>query len=166
MSACSDSKRFPAERRLWNSVSPFFSEIPALETLPEGTLDHAGIGINRRLNDAADFFGPRDTSVSPCDRRLQHGNNWRIGLLAVTATQIGFPADFLLNILAHFRALRFQPKKQEMISQTVAFGSRIGLEASALVLQRWEEGWDKPLNQWREDLGVKPVEHELFGAIY
>jgi len=88
------------------------------------------------------------------------------GVLAITATQIDFPAYVLLNILANFRAFRFQPKKQEMISQAIAFGSRIGLEASPLVLQRWEEGWDKPLSQWREDLGVKPVEHALFGAIY
>ena len=88
------------------------------------------------------------------------------GVLAITATQIGFPAYVLLNILANFRAFRFQPKEQEVISQAIAFGSRIGLEASPLVLQRWEEGWDKPLSQWREELGVNPVEHELFGAVY
>ena len=35
-----------------------------------------------------------------------------------------------------------------------------------MVLQRWEEGWDKPLSQWREELGVNPVEHDLFGAVY
>lgn len=107
----------------------------------------------RRMNDAADFFGPRDTIVSPSDRRLQRGNNRRIGLLAITATQIGFPADVPINTLANFRAFRFQPKEQNVIHQAIAFGSRIGLEASPLMLQSWEEGWNKPLNQWQKDLG-------------
>ena len=135
----------------------------------------------RRLNYDADFFRPRDTSTEALwltqriasTHDLHHviaGFNTEAagesGVLAITATQIGFPAYVLLNILANFRAFRFQPKEQEVISQAMAFGSRIGLEASPLVLQRWEEGWDKPLSQWREELGVNPVEHERFGAVY
>ena len=160
---------------------PFQPDIPALETLQEGTLGHAYAGMIRRLNYDADFFRPRDTSTEALwltqriasTHDLHHviaGFNTEAagesGVLAITATQIGFPAYVLLNILANFRAFRFQPKEQEVISQAIAFGSRIGLEASPLVLQRWEEGWDKPLSQWREELGVNTVEHELFGAVY
>ena len=88
------------------------------------------------------------------------------GVLSITATQIGFPAYVLLNTLAGFRAFRFQPQDLEMISRAIAVGSRIGLEATPLVLQRWEEGWEKTLDQWRTELGVKPAVEEPFGTKY
>ena len=43
-------------------------------------------------------------------------------------------------------------------------GSCIGLEATPLVLQRCEEGLEKPLHQWRDELGVQSTEGEQFGA--
>ena len=87
-------------------------------------------------------------------------------MLAITATQIGFPAFVLLNALAHFRAFRFQPRELEMLSRGIAVGNRIGLEAEPLVLQRWEDGWEKPLKQWRKELGVSPAAAEPFGRTY
>ena len=160
---------------------PFQPDIPALEKLPEGTLGHAYAGMIRRLNYDADFFRPRDTSTEALwltqriasTHDLHHvvaGFNTEpageSGVLAITATQIGFPAFVLLNTLAGFRAFRFQPGELEMISRGIAVGSKIGLEAKPLVLQRWEEGWEKPLQQWREELGVKSAVDEQFGAEY
>ena len=160
---------------------PFQPDIPALEELPEGTLGRAYAGMIRRLNDDADFFRPRDTSTEALwltqriasTHDLHHvigGFNTQAagesGVLAITATQIGFPAFVLLNTLAGFRAFRFQPGELEMISRGIAVGSKLGLEAKPLVLQRWEEGWEKPLQQWREELGVKSAVDEPFGAEY
>ena len=160
---------------------PFQPDIPALEKLPEGTLGRAYAGMIRRLNYDADFFRPRDTSTEALwltqriasTHDLHHvigGFNTEpageSGVLSITATQIGFPAYVLLNTLAGFRAFRFQPDEFETISRAIAVGSRIGLEATPLVLQRWEEGWEKPLHQWREELGVKPAVGEQFGAEY
>ena len=76
-----------------------------------------------------------------------------MGVLAITVPD-RFPRR-LLNILANFRAAVLT-LEQEVISQAIALGSRIGLEASPLMLQCWEEGWEKPLSQWRVDLGVNP----------
>ena len=135
----------------------------------------------RRLNYDADFFRPRDTSTEALwltqriasTHDLHHviaGFNTETagesGVLSITATQIGFPAYVLLNTLASFRAFRFQPQELEVISRAIATGSRIGLEATPLVLQRWEEGWEKPLDQWRAELEVKPAVGEAFGAEY
>ena len=160
---------------------PFQPDIPVLEKLPEGTLGRAYAGMIRRLNYDADFFRPRDTSTEALwltqriasTHDLHHvigGFNTETagesGVLSITATQIGFPAYVLLNTLAGFRAFRFQPDEFEKISRAIAVGSRIGLEATPLVLQRWEEGWEKPLHQWREELGVKPAVGEQFGAEY
>ncbi|KZR85137.1 Coenzyme Q (ubiquinone) biosynthesis protein Coq4 [Synechococcus sp. MIT S9509] len=160
---------------------PFQPDIPVLEKLPEGTLGRAYACMIRRLNYDADFFRPRDTSSEALwltqriasTHDLHHvigGFNTETagesGVLSITATQIGFPAYVLLNTLAGFRAFRFQPNEFEKISRAIAVGSRIGLEATPLVLQRWEEGWDKPLDQWRQELGVKPAAGEAFGAEY
>ncbi len=160
---------------------PFQPDIPALEKLPEGTLGRAYSGMIRRLNYDADFFRPRDTSTEALwltqriasTHDLHHvisGFNTETagesGVLSITATQIGFPAYVLLNTLAGFRAFRFQPDEFEKISRAIAVGSRIGLEATPLVLQRWEEGWEKSLHQWRNELGVKAAVGEQFGAEY
>lgn len=160
---------------------PFQPDIKALEKLPEGTLGRAYAGMIRRLNYDADFFRPRDTSTEALwltqriasTHDLHHvigGFNTETagesGVLSITATQIGFPAYVLLNTLAGFRSFRFQPNEYEKISRGIAVGSRIGLEATPLVIQRWEEGWDKPLDQWRQQLGVKPAVGEQFGAEY
>jgi len=160
---------------------PFQPDIPALEKLPDGTLGRAYAGMIRRLNYDADFFRARDTSTEALwltqriasTHDLHHvigGFNTETagesGVLSITATQIGFPAYVLLNTLAGFRAFRFQPDEFEKISRAIAVGSRIGLEATPLVLQRWEEGWEKPLHLWREEIGVKAAVGEKFGAEY
>jgi ubiquinone biosynthesis protein Coq4 len=42
----------------------------------------------------------------------------------------------------------------------------VGLQAKPLVLQRWEEGWEKPLSQWREELAIPMATGETFSANY
>lgn len=160
---------------------PFQPDIEMLERLPEGTLGKAYARMIRKLNYDADFFRPRETSSEALwltqriatTHDLHHvisGFNTEAagesGVLAITATQIGFPAFVLLNALAHFRAFRFQPRELEMLSRGIAVGNRIGLEAAPLVLQRWEDGWEKPLKQWRKELGVSPADEEPFGRTY
>lgn len=160
---------------------PFQPDVDTLERLPEGSLGRAYAGMIRRLNYDPEFFRPRDTSTEALwltqriatTHDLHHvvaGFNTEAagesGVLAITATQIGFPAFVLLNLLSGFRAFRLQPKELESISRAIAHGSRIGLEAAPLVAQKWEEGWDKPLQQWREDLGLRVAEGEPFSAVY
>lgn len=175
-------KNLPGGREMVEErYPPFQPDISALEKLPKGSLGQSYAGMIRRLNYEADFFRPRDTSSEvlwltqriASTHDLHHviaGFNTETageaGVLSITATQIGFPAYVLLNTLAGFRAFRFQPEKFEIISRAIAIGSRIGLEATPLVLQRWEEGWEKPLHQWRKELGVKPAVEERFGAMY
>ena len=152
-----------------------------LELLPEGTLGRAYAGMIRRLNYDADFFRPRDTSTEALwltqriatTHDIHHviaGLNTQAqgesAVLAITATQIGFPAYVLLNLLAGFKAFRFQPTEQEAISRAIAHGQRIDLQAKPLVLQRWEEGWEKPLSEWREELAIPMATGETFSANY
>ena len=36
----------------------------------------------------------------------------------------------------------------------MAFGLRLGGVCAPVLAQRWEEGWSRPLAQWRDDLGI------------
>ena len=160
---------------------PFQPDLQALTELPDDTLGHAYAGMIRRMNYDPEFFRPRDTSSEALwltqriatTHDIHHviaGFNTdpagESGVLAITATQIGFPAYVLLNLLASFKSVRFQPAELEAISCGIAHGNRIGLEAAPLVVQKWEEGWDKPLNEWRQELGVRIPESKIISASY
>ncbi len=160
---------------------PFQPDLQALSQLPDDTLGHAYAGMIRRMNYDPEFFRPRDTSSEALwltqriatTHDIHHviaGFNTEpageSGVLAITATQIGFPAYVLLNLLASFKSIRFQPAELEAISCGIAHGNRIGLEAAPLVVQKWEEGWDKPLNEWRQELGVRIPESKIISASY
>ena len=160
---------------------PFQPDLQALSELPDDTLGHAYAGMIRRMNYDPEFFRPRDTSSEALwltqriatTHDIHHviaGFNTEpageSGVLAITATQIGFPAYVLLNLLASFKSVRFQPAELEAISCGIAHGNRIGLEAAPLVVQKWEEGWDKTLNEWRQELGVRIPESKIISASY
>jgi ubiquinone biosynthesis protein Coq4 len=85
-------------------------------------------------------------------------------VLAITAAQIGFPAYVLLTTAGQLASFRFQIERFEGLSQAVAHGMAIGRQAQCLVAARWEEGWDRPISAWREELGIRdPVNAEVYG---
>ena len=34
---------------------------------------------------------------------------------------------------------------------------KMGNECKPLLAVKWEEGWEKPVSRWREELGINPV---------
>ncbi len=42
------------------------------------------------------------------------------------------------------------------VGRAVAFGLELGASAAPFLAQRWEEGWHRPLQEWREALGLSP----------
>lgn len=36
----------------------------------------------------------------------------------------------------------------------IAYGLELGAKGQPLLAQRWEEGWSKPLQEWRQQLGI------------
>jgi ubiquinone biosynthesis protein Coq4 len=42
------------------------------------------------------------------------------------------------------------------VGRAVAFGLELGASAAPFLAQRWEEGWQRPLRDWREELGLSP----------
>ena len=43
------------------------------------------------------------------------------------------------------------------VGTAIAYGLNLGAKASPLLAQRWEDGWEIPLNVWREKLGIRSL---------
>ena len=86
------------------------------------------------------------------------------GVLAITATQIGFPAYVMLNNAAQVSRFRFKSNRYALLGRAIAHGTTIGFQAQPLWQARWEEGWDWPVETWRQLLGItQPATVEPYG---
>ncbi|WP_216902679.1 Coq4 family protein [Synechococcus sp. CCY 9618] len=167
-----------ARQLLAEAPPPLELDLEALGRLPRGSLGHSVAGVLQRLGYDPDFARPRpvDTPERWLIQRLAtthdihhvvsgfatvgEGEN---GVLAITAVQIGFPAFVVLNTAAGFGSFRFQPERHALMSQAIARGMAMGLACAPFCVQRWEQGWERPLADWRRDLGlIDPIQEEPY----
>jgi ubiquinone biosynthesis protein Coq4 len=158
---------------------PLQPNIEELRQLPAGTLGRRYADLILSLGYDPEFFRPRDISSEgrwltqriATTHDIHHviggfgtepaGEN---GVLAITAAQIGFPGYVLLTSAGQLASFRFQPERFAELSQAVAHGHTIARQASCLAAARWEEGWEKPVRQWRQELGIHdPADTEPYG---
>ena len=158
---------------------PLQPDIDRLIRLPEGSLGRSYAALIRRLNYDPAFFRPRpvDTEAQWLTQRVATTHDihhvvsgfgtspaGESGVLAITAAQIGFPAYVLLTTAGQLASFRFQTERFEELSQAVAHGMAIGRRAQCLVAARWEEGWERPIADWRLQLGIEdPADGEAYG---
>ena len=45
-----------------------------------------------------------------------------------------------------------------MVLAAISAGYQLGIKAKLLVAQKWDQGWDRPLVDWREELDVVAVD--------
>lgn len=93
-----------------------------------------------------------------------------LGVISVTVAQTRYPTFLLIDLLALLMTFftsdtlldevqndadltKTLGYKFELISQGIA----IGRSAKPLFPIKWEEGLERPLDQWREELNIKPV---------
>jgi ubiquinone biosynthesis protein COQ4 len=158
---------------------PLQPDIDSLRQLPPGSLGRRYADLILSLDYDPEFFRPRDVS-SPgrwltqriaTTHDIHHvvagfstepaGEN---GVLAITAAQIGFPGYVLLTSAGQLAAFRFQPERFPLISAAQSHGHTIARQARCLAAVRWEEAWEKPVRQWREELGLRdPADGEPYG---
>ena len=160
---------------------PLQPDIDGLIQLPEGSLGRVYAELIRRLNYDPEFFRPRPTSSEAqwltqpvaTTHDIHHvvagfatmpvGES---GVLAITAAQLGFPAYVLLTTAAQLASFRFQTDRFEELSCAVAHGMAIGHQAQCLVAARWEEGWERPVSEWRQQLGISdPADGRPYGLV-
>jgi ubiquinone biosynthesis protein Coq4 len=158
---------------------PLQPDVDQLIQLPEGSLGRSYAELIRQLNYDPEFFRPRPTTTEAqwLTQRVATTHDihhvvsgfgtmpaGESGVLAITAAQIGFPAYVLLTTAGQLASFRFQIERFEGLSQAVAHGMAIGRQAQCLVAARWEEGWDRPISAWREELGIRdPANAEVYG---
>ena len=158
---------------------PLQPEIERLQQLPPGSLGHGYAQLILSQGYDPDFFRPRTieseahwlTQRIATTHDIHHvvsgfgtssaGEN---GVLAITATQIGFPAYVLLTSASQLATFRFQTERLEGLSRALAHGQAIARQARCLAAVAWEEDWAKPISLWRQELGIRePADAEPYG---
>lgn len=167
-----------AAELLRQAPPPLVLDLEALAQLPEGSLGHIVGRTLQTLGYDPDFARSRpiDSDESWLIQRIATSHDihhvisgfgtveaGEAGVLAITAGQIGFPAFVVLNTAASFASFRLQPERFPMLSEAIARGGAIGLQCAPFCVQRWEEGWERPLADWRRQLGLQdPVREQAY----
>ena len=158
---------------------PLEPPIAQLQTLPAGTLGREYARLILQLGYDPEFFRPRPiesdgqwlTQRIATTHDIHHvisgfgtERAGETGVLAITAAQIGFPAYVLLTSASQLANFRLKLDEFEGISRAAAHGSAMARQAQCLAIACWEDGWEKPIQQWRQELGlVDPADHEPYG---
>ena len=74
---------------------------------------------------------------------------------AVNVMQLRWPGSaMLLGADLLHRCLEGPAAGEVDVGQATAYGLELGRVCAPLLAQRWEQGWDRPLAEWREQLGI------------
>lgn len=87
--------------------------------------------------------------------------NGELGLQAFCLAQIRIPLPILLIAGGLLRTLLTAPEELDDALEQIAIGYRMGAKAKPFLAQKWEAGWDKPLSQWREEMGISIVDRYI-----
>jgi len=179
--AADDSAR--AALRSDPAIAPLVAERywgawPSLEELlamPEGCLGQAytsqfGAAGLERLPDPELAAGCREDDAW-LHLRVRHTHDlWHVvtgcpttaaGEAAINGfnvMQLRWPgAAMLIGADLMHRCLEGPRPGEPDIGAAVAFGLQLGEACAPLLAQRWEQGWQRPLSEWRQDLGITPL---------
>jgi ubiquinone biosynthesis protein Coq4 len=179
MKVCVDRvKAIPEARALMESryLGPAI-DLEALSQLSRGTLGHTYATVMKTLGYDPNFFRQREieTDEDWLTMRLRKTHDLvhlvtgfgptggELGVLSIQAVQIGYPSSVVLQVASIGMALKQQPERLPDLTQQVARGMGMAIQMKPLIAQRWEDGWDKTMRQWREDLNIaNPVIDEPY----
>ena len=79
-----------------------------------------------------------------------------LAVSAVYLAQIHQPVSllYLCAVLLHTMP---EPELYGRTLNRLQEGLQMGWKAGNLLAQRWELGWERPLAEWREQLGIEPA---------
>lgn len=152
-------------------------DLEALSQLPQGSLGHTYAAVMKALGFDPNFYRRRqiETDGDWITMRLRKTHDithlitgfgptgGELGVLSIQSLQIGYPTSVLLQVASLGLALKRRPEKLQYVTQQTARGMGMALEMQPLIAQRWEEGWEKPIRQWREELNItNPVIDEPY----
>jgi ubiquinone biosynthesis protein COQ4 len=143
-----------------------------LVTYPRDSLGYVYAKVMKRLGYAAHFYGDRpsiDEETDYVTMRVRKTHDFHhivtgfsmigpgeLGVIAITALQYGYPAFMTIDLGAiALSMLRVEGWGQQVHS--VRAGWDMAERIKPLMGIRWEEGLDKPLAVWRQELNIDPV---------
>jgi ubiquinone biosynthesis protein Coq4 len=98
-----------------------------------------------------------------------------IGVISVSSAQFGYPAFVFLGLLGMLRQFFFSEERyrEDMDAaemrktlgyhyRVIAKGLEMGEAAAPLFPIKWEEGFERPLAEWRRELNIDPVTDGVF----
>ncbi|WP_371819415.1 Coq4 family protein [Tolypothrix sp. PCC 7910] len=81
-----------------------------------------------------------------------------IGLQAFHLTQFPYPLATMLVANSLMSSTLLAPEELPQLLDAIAQGLQMGKTAKPLFAQKWEEGWEKPLTQWQQELNLQPIQ--------
>ena len=51
----------------------------------------------------------------------------------------------------------YEPNERRLIWDAIGFGIAVGLEVTELFSPRWEDGWERPIIDWQNELGINKL---------
>jgi ubiquinone biosynthesis protein Coq4 len=82
-----------------------------------------------------------------------------IGLQAFHLPQFPYPLGTMLVAISLISTTLKEPEMLPKLLEAIAQGFQMGKTAKPLFAQKWEEGWEKPLTQWQEELNIQPIQN-------
>lgn len=80
-----------------------------------------------------------------------------LGIQSFSLAQTHLPMPVILLAGGLFRTIFQSPELLGTLLERVTFGYKMGSQVKPLFAQKWEENWEKPLSEWREELGIDLV---------
>ncbi|MFB2879070.1 Coq4 family protein [Floridanema aerugineum] len=78
-----------------------------------------------------------------------------LGLKGFELAQTRRPMSIILLAGGLLRTLLSSPEDLDLLLDRIAVGYRMGAKAKPFLAQKWEENWEKPVSEWRAELGVE-----------
>lgn len=152
-------------------------DLEAMLAMPKGSLGWTYARVLSRLGYDPKFYRLRPTLETDADyimsrirktHDLHHiltgfslDDYGEFGVISVTVAQTGYPGFLLIDLLG--MVLQFFGGKDdkgidvEYLFDTISAGIKMGRAAKPLFPVKWELGFDRSLDEWRQELNIKPV---------
>ena len=88
-----------------------------------------------------------------------------MGVMSISATQIGYPPFIFTTLVALARSYRLKPSAYEAYNRSINIGGRIGMNSVCLAGRDWSNDFDKDIHSLRDELGVVPCSPDEPGGM-
>lgn len=158
---------------LANRPSPLWPDLEQMAVMPKGSL---GWCVHRRLEKLGLSFLVDQSLISESQTDEEFAITRFIRLHEIHHTILGLPitvageaaatafyastgsSPYHIGVLSSWM-LRgaYEPNERRLIWDAIGFGIAVGLEVTELFSPRWEDGWERPIIDWQNELGINKL---------